>query len=339
MKLQRRTVEFKADTRNLFFHILTSCNLRCKHCYINSEQHGKETLDEPTIKEWLKIFIKGREDAQKTNVIFLGGEPTLNPNLAAGIKFARKLGYGSITVDTNGYLFHNILDKVTPEEVDFFSFSLDGSRPEINDPIRGEGVFNVCTKGIKEAKKRGFFVSLIYTVSRMNISDLKNMPELISKLDIDRFFIQVIGIRGKSAKHQKEEPLQLTKKEWEEVVPKVAHKVAEQGIPVVYPKVFLEKGEPFKCAAMVADNYFVFPNARVYKCPLCEDFPIHSFEIQDGALKRRPPITEMDLCHLNIPEGCVLNKILQPGNIEYDPARAPKYKIACCMLKEEIKMI
>jgi len=91
MKPQRRTVEFKADTRNLFFHILTSCNLRCKHCYINPEQHGRETLDEHTIRDWLKIFIKSGEDAQKTNVIFLGGEPTLNPNLAAGINLLENL--------------------------------------------------------------------------------------------------------------------------------------------------------------------------------------------------------------------------------------------------------
>ncbi len=339
MKTQKRTVEFKADTRNLFFHILTKCNLRCKHCYINPEQHGTQTLDEATIKSWLKLFIKSGDEAGKTNVIFLGGEPTLNPNLAAGIKFARSLGYGSITVDTNGYLFHDILNKVTPEDVDFFSFSLDGSSPEVNDPIRGKGVFDVCTKGIREAKARGFYVSLIYTVSRMNILDLKNMPALISELDIDRFFIQVIGIRGNSAAHQQQAPLQLTKQEWQQVVPVVAHEVARQGIPVVYPKVFLEKEEEFKCAAIVADNYFVFPNGRVYKCPLCEDFPIHSFEIRDGLLKKRPPITEMDLCQLDIPEGCVLNKILQPGNIEYNPDGTPRHKIACCMLKEEVTNI
>ncbi len=333
---KRRTVEFKADTRNLFFHILTKCNLRCKHCYINPSQHGTETLSKEVLDAWLKLFVKEGDQAGRTNVIFLGGEPTLSPNLAHGIKSARELGYGSVTVDTNGYLFHNILDEVTPDDVDFFSFSLDGPSPEVNDPIRGKGVFDTCTSGIKRAKDKGFSTSLIYTVSRMNMKFLTDMPELIRKLGVDKFFIQVIGIRGNSAACPQGLSLQLTRDEWKEIVPPVAHEVAGYGIPVVYPKVFLERDESFQCAALVADNYFVFPNGRVYRCPLCEDFPIHSMEISGDILVKRPPITESDLFHLEIPEGCVLNKILQPGNIDYDIDGHPVHKIACCMLKEEI---
>ena len=132
----KETVAFSKNAANVFFHILTKCNLACHHCYINPEQHGRQTLALDTIKAWLEPFAA---QSRKANVIFLGGEPTLHPDLAAAIKYARKLGYASVTVDTNGYLFHDILDKVSPDEVDFFSFSLDGATAATNDRLRGKG--------------------------------------------------------------------------------------------------------------------------------------------------------------------------------------------------------
>ena len=88
------------------------------------------------------------------------------------------------------------------------------------------------------------------------------------------------------------------------IVPAVAQEVAATGITVTYPKVFLDPGEPFECAGNVADNYFIFPNGRVYRCPLCEDYPIHSLAFEKDALRTRPGINEADLFRLDIPEGC-----------------------------------
>lgn len=49
-----------------------------------------------------------------------------------------------------------------------------------------------------------------------------------------------------------------------------------------------------------------------------------------------PKINESDLFSLTIAEGCVMNKIIQPQNLSYDKNSMPEYRIACCMLKEEI---
>ncbi len=344
--MQKKTVAFSKDTSNLFFHILTKCNLSCCHCYINKDQHGDNILDINTIKKWLSLFAAGRKDR---NVIFLGGEPTLHPDLAVAIKEAKRLGFKSITIDTNGYLFHDILNKITPNEVDFISFSLDGATRETNDAIRGKGSFDKCTAGIRKSVSKGFSTSMIYTVSAMNFHELSMMPNVIRASGIERFFIQVIGIRGKSAESAQKgkagkgkcgikdaKNLQVTKENWLDIVPKVAEKIAEQGIIVTYPKVFLNEDEEFQCAGLVADNYFIFPNGRVYRCPLCEDFPIHSFEIKDDTLVSTDKINENDFFHLSIPEGCVMNKMIQPGNLAYKQNGKPEHKIACCMLKKEI---
>jgi len=326
-----KTLHFKPGERNVFLHLLTACNLACRHCYINPLQHGTATLSRQAMEDWLSLFY--RPD-RESNVIFLGGEPTLHPDLVHGIRHARSLGYKTVTVDSNGYLHHDILHRLKPGEA-VLSFSLDGPTPEVNDPLRGQGVFATCTANLKKAIALGFDVSLIYTVSRLNIKHLPAMPELLAKLGCKRFFIQIIGLRGRSAGEDRD-ALQVSREEWLATVPGVARKAAGLGIQVIYPKVFLEPGEEFQCAGQVAENYFIFPNGRVYLCPLCEDFPLHSYLIEDERLVEQEGITEKKLFTLQIPEGCVMNKLLQPGNLAYQPDGRPCYRISCCLLKQEI---
>lgn len=327
---QPRTVGFQAGERNVFFHILTACNLSCSHCYINPEQHGSNTLARDVIFEWLALFA---EPGKKTNLILLGGEPTLHPDLAEIILHAKQLGF-AVTVDSNGYLHHDLLEKTSPEHLDYLSFSLDGPTAAVNDPIRGNNVFEVCTANILKAVSKGFRVSVIYTVSGWNINHLEKMIPLLETLGVKRFFIQVIGLRGESAK-VKEGDIQVSQRRWLEVVPAVARAAAAKGIHVTFPKVFLSGDEPFECAGNVAENYFVFPNGRVYQCPLCEDYPVHSFEIKDGELVKLGGLRESNFFNLEIAEGCVMNKLLQPDTISYKDGKVEN-RISCCMLKQEI---
>ena len=330
--MQNKTVAFSKNASNLFFHVLTQCNLSCSHCYINPHQHGNKTLSIDTIQQWLGLFAK---KAFQTNLVFLGGEPTLHKDLPVAVKKARSLGFHSITIDTNGFLFHDILEKITPDDVDAISFSLDGATSATNDAIRGKGSYDAVLSGIHRARKKGFVCSMIYTVSEKNLHELSRMPDLSASLDIDRFFIQVIGMRGRSAAAGKK--AQVSKETWLAVIPEVARTIAQNGIIVTYPKVFLDPEETFACAGIVADNYFLFPNGRVYRCPLCEDFPLHAFTIENNKMVPAPPINETHLFDLTIPEGCVMNKIIQPGNLDYQADGKPAYRIACCMLKQEIR--
>lgn len=329
--MKKQTVAFSRNSSNLFFHILTKCNLSCTHCYINKEQHGDNTLDIDTIKAWLNIFSK---KAGQTNIIFLGGEPTLHPDLSLAVKKAKDIGFKSITIDTNGYLFHDILDKITCDDIDFLSFSLDGATKETNDIIRGQGCYDRVIQSIQKAAAKNFSCSLIYTVSDMNIHELELMPGLLQKTGIQKFFIQVLGIRGRSSKNA--ENCQVSKETWLSTIPGVARTIAGLGISVTYPKVFLAADEIFQCAGNVAENYFVFPNGRVYQCPICEDFPLHSWEIKNNTLLAMPKINEKELFSLNIPEGCVMNKMIQPQNLFYNTKGDPEHQIACCMLKQEV---
>ena len=290
-------------------------------------------LPRETMEKWLELFV---DPEKKANVIFLGGEPTMHPDLAHGIVKAKKLGC-TVTVDSNGYLFHDLLDRTSPDLLDYLSFSLDGPDRSVNDSIRGTGVFDVCTANMRKALLKGYNVSVIYTVSRLNIGHLHRMIPLLTEIGVKRFFIQVIGLRGKSAQESVgEEGWQVSPEQWLEVVPAVAAQAAAAGIHVTFPKVFLDPGEKFECAGLVSDNFFIFPNGRVYRCPLCEDHPIHALRIENDILAVNEGLTESNFFQLNIAEGCVMNKLLQPDTISYDEQGQPHHRISCCLLKQEI---
>ncbi|RUM43377.1 MAG: radical SAM protein [Desulfocapsa sp.] len=332
-----RTVDFRPGERNVFFHLLTACNLSCRHCYINPLQHGTATLPLETVLKWLKLFARAE---QKTNLILLGGEPTMHPDIALIIRAAKSMRY-AVTVDSNGFLFHDLLEQIRPAELDYLSFSLDGPDAAVNDPIRGDNVFQVCTDNVQKAVQLGFHTSLIYTVSALNIDHLHRMPDLLAKLGVERFFIQVIGLRGKPAAAVTDtgSQWQVDPGHWLDVVPQVARQAARAGIHVIYPKVFLDAADRFQCAGQVAENFFIFPNGRVYQCPLCEDYPIHSFTIKDDRLRKHEGLNEDRFFTLEIPEGCVMNKLLQPDNIDYLPDGTPAHRISCCLLKQEVSPV
>lgn len=329
-----RTVGFRPGERNVFFHLLTACNLSCCHCYINTKQHGAQNLPLEIVYKWLTIFSRSEK---RSNLILLGGEPTLRPDLPKIIRFASEMNY-IVTVDSNGFLFHDFLEKTTPAELDFLSFSLDGPDAAVNDPIRGNGVYTTCTTNLKKAVQKGFATSVIYTVSSLNIDHLDRMPDLLAGLGVKRFFIQVIGLRGKSAANVRSDTveLQVEPQQWLNVVPAVAARAAELGIHVTYPKVFLDNDEKFECAGLVAENYFIFPNGRVYRCPLCEDYPVNSLFMNDDQLSVSPGLNEDRFFQLSIAEGCVMNKLLQAGNVDYREDGSPLYRISCCLLKNEM---
>ncbi len=332
MKNKARTVGFKPGERNVFFHILTACNLSCSHCYINKKEHGTATLTKEQIVKWLQLFV---DHKKRSHLIFLGGEPTLHPDLSFAIQKAKEAGF-FVTVDSNGYLFHELLERTTPQLLDFLSFSLDGPDAATNDPIRGSGVFDICVANIKRAVAKGFNVSVIFTTSKKNMYQLHKMVPLLEKLQVKKFFIQVIGLRGASAQDMSSETLQVSRAEWLKIVPEVALSAAEKGIEVTYPKVFLGADEIFECAGNVAENFFIFPNGRVYACPLCEDYPLNAYHIDNNRLVKNSGLTENAFFALDIKEGCVMNKLLQPDTIEYDNKGVPLYRISCCLLKQQV---
>jgi MoaA/NifB/PqqE/SkfB family radical SAM enzyme len=129
----------------------TLCNLTCRHCFISCSPHNHSFgfLDLATVRRYLdESVVLGVKE-----YYFTGGEPFLNPDMAAILELT--LQYGPATVLTNGTVFRGEwLERLRSAETASlysleFRVSMDGYTPEENDAVRGAGTFERILLGVR----------------------------------------------------------------------------------------------------------------------------------------------------------------------------------------------
>jgi MoaA/NifB/PqqE/SkfB family radical SAM enzyme len=83
----------------LWLELTNRCNLECSHCYSDSSPRSVDAA--PLSLAQYQALLSEAASLGCKEVQFIGGEPTLNKNLAALIKFASEMGYRRIEVFTN----------------------------------------------------------------------------------------------------------------------------------------------------------------------------------------------------------------------------------------------
>jgi MoaA/NifB/PqqE/SkfB family radical SAM enzyme len=159
-------------------HFVTyRCNLSCKYCGIWSYKIKEMNTSEA------KRAIKEFADAGTFHWVFTGGEPLLRTDIKELIDYLKDFGI-AVTLTTNGTLLKEKIKEV--KNVDYLVVSLDGPK-EINDEVRGNGVFDKVVEGVREARKEGIEVVLNTTLSRKNIENnfygIKEMIRIAKSLD------------------------------------------------------------------------------------------------------------------------------------------------------------
>src|SRR5262249_1460724 len=83
----------------LWLEITGKCNLACTHCYADSSPM-KPLSEGLTYSDWLKIISEAYELGCR-QIQFIGGEPTLHPDICSLISYAKETGFDFIEVFTN----------------------------------------------------------------------------------------------------------------------------------------------------------------------------------------------------------------------------------------------
>ncbi|MGH3772302.1 MAG: radical SAM protein [Pseudonocardiaceae bacterium] len=96
----------------LELEITGKCSLRCAHCYAESSPHGDHSP--MTAPDWERV-IDGAKTTGITTVQFIGGEPTVHPDLPRLVRYALDVG---LNADVYTNLVH-----ITPQLWELFSLS------------------------------------------------------------------------------------------------------------------------------------------------------------------------------------------------------------------------
>ena len=177
-----------------------NCNNRCKFC-VQGEKRFK--LPEKSKNKVLEELRDGRSRGANS-VVFTGGEPTINKNIMTYVSYAKKIGYETIQIQSNGRMFSymSFCKNIVSSGANQFSPALHGSKPEIHDSLVGaKGAFSQVIEGIKNLKKLKQEIIVNIVVNRQNYKDLPNIANLLVSLGVDQYqfaFVHIVGTAWKN---------------------------------------------------------------------------------------------------------------------------------------------
>jgi radical SAM protein with 4Fe4S-binding SPASM domain len=177
--------------RYLELQITDACNLRCRHCYIDSASSKELSLEQ--IRNVLKEF----EEMQGLRVLITGGEPLIHSqfdklNEMLPEFFLRKVLF------TNGVMLQKEILKTL--KVDEIQVSIDGLE-SAHDAIRGSGNFKRTLDAVKLALDAGFDVSISTMIHRANLGDFDSMERLFRSMGIKDWTVDVPCMTGRLKKN------------------------------------------------------------------------------------------------------------------------------------------
>lgn len=173
-----------------------TCNLRCVHCYSDSEARryrGELSTDEGrALLDDLRAF-------GVPALLLSGGEPLVRPDAFDLLAHAKAIGL-KVTLSTNGTLIdERAAGRLLAADVAYVGISLDGIGPT-NDRFRGvDGAFDRAIRGIRACLAVGLKVGLRMTLTRHNVADLDRIFDLVEAERIPRvcFYHLVPSGRGR----------------------------------------------------------------------------------------------------------------------------------------------
>jgi MoaA/NifB/PqqE/SkfB family radical SAM enzyme len=161
---------------NVRIYLTELCNSRCMTCNFWKNKNEVQ-LDTKTWQEILQRLRSGGISALE----FVGGEPTVRPDLTDLIKKAKELGYVSIRVSSNGILLNDsYITELIRCGVNGFNLSLDGLR-ETYEYIRGGDWFENTLSAIGSLAKAGMDVLVLTNLTRQVIGEMEVLVDLIHR--------------------------------------------------------------------------------------------------------------------------------------------------------------
>jgi len=192
----KATVHSNSDIGPLFvWNITEKCNLRCAHCYRESDEfsHSPATLsDEKCFR-----LIDEIKQLNPPIVLLSGGEPLLRKNIFDIIQRCIDAGL-RVGLSTNGTLISpEIARKIKEARVSYVGISIDGME-EGHDSFRGTlGAFSSSWKAIGFLNDVGVKTGVRFTLTNSNSGDLLKVLEKTIESGVKRFCLYHLVYSGR----------------------------------------------------------------------------------------------------------------------------------------------
>ena len=177
----------------LWLEITPRCNLRCTHCYADSGP-DRPLHDRMQRRDCMDTLSQAAALGCRS-VQFIGGEPTMHPDLDALIEHADAEGFQRIEVFTNGVAITDRLKDVFVRYRVRLAFSVYAARPATHDAITLQPGSLVRTMGtIRWAIGAGLGVRAAIVAMDSNADQVDETREMLREAGVTE--IRADGLRG-----------------------------------------------------------------------------------------------------------------------------------------------
>ena len=184
--------------RELWLQINNACNLACTHCLVSSGPGGIPGM--PPGELIATVDAAGALGLER--VYITGGEPFLRRDIFDLAKHITETHGCELIFLTNATLFagsiREQLASLSRDKVKF-QVSVDGARPETNDPVRGAGTFVKALDGARILSDLGFDVSLTTVTTRENLGELPLIAAIAKSVGARSQHLMWSHLRGRAA--------------------------------------------------------------------------------------------------------------------------------------------
>jgi SynChlorMet cassette radical SAM/SPASM protein ScmF len=163
----------------LYVYLTESCNLACRHCWIQPTGQGTAPAGQNLPVDTLESIVAQAAPLGLQAVKLTGGEPLLHPEIREILEMLARQGLACV-LETNGTLISSAiaarLAQVPHPQV---TVSLDGADAATHEGLRRvPGCFAATLKGIRELTAAGLRPQIIMTLMRGN----EGQPEAVVRL-------------------------------------------------------------------------------------------------------------------------------------------------------------
>lgn len=178
------------------------CNNNCLFCYEKTRRH---LLDKTTAELKREISVASKRGFLQVH--FIGGEPTIRPDIFELIKYAKDSGFDSVMITTNGRMFAypDFVNKIIESGISQVVFSLHGHNARLHDRLTGsKGSFRQLIAGLANFKRTGFKnIGVNTTIVKQNYRYLPAIAKMLVEYRIERVEFIYVGVFRKGLKLMK----------------------------------------------------------------------------------------------------------------------------------------
>ncbi len=181
--------------RAINFHLLRTCNARCRYCFARFPETSKR-LSTP---EAIEVLRRVREaGGEKMNLV--GGEPTLHPDIERLVRVSKEMGF-TTSIVSNGSRLTSLLASPAGHRLDWVGLSIDSATDEGNALVGrgGPGYTAQVLAHARQARANGAAVKLNTVVTRHNAHE--DMSAIVRAIKPERWKVfQVLRVEGQNEK-------------------------------------------------------------------------------------------------------------------------------------------